>query len=127
MINLLLFLGSSEPCQVPIIPNGECSCWTTKSSSCTQVYHLGRVACTCDSGYQSLGQEVLTCNNGKWDRYTPSCICKWCFSLRWPIAIGLYPLSCEVCHVLSVNNFTFKLLENYNVNCFYFWFQASLG
>lgn len=71
---ICLQTGTSEPCQVPIIPNGECSCWTTKSSSCTHVYHLGRVACTCDSGYQSLGQEVLTCNNGKWDRYTPSCI-----------------------------------------------------
>lgn len=66
--------GTSAACQVPVIPNGECSCWTTKSSSCTQVYNLERVACTCDSGYQSLGQEVLTCNNGKWDRYTPSCI-----------------------------------------------------
>lgn len=66
--------GPSKVCQVPIIPNGECKCWTSRSSTCSQVYNLNRVACTCDSGYQSVGEEVLTCKDGKWDHYTPSCI-----------------------------------------------------
>ncbi|XP_048734368.1 sushi domain-containing protein 4-like [Ostrea edulis] len=66
--------GPPESCDVPIIPNGSCSCWTADSSLCTHVPNLNQMVCSCDSGYQTEGQQVLTCKGGIWDFYIPSCI-----------------------------------------------------
>ena len=68
MSQLLYFLNSTEVlCEVlQNLTNGQVS-MTGQSIGSTATY-------TCDSGYELIGDDTMTCENGVWSGQEPMCI-----------------------------------------------------